>query len=67
MLNIAVSDPTQVNIGIIHIEIPTTAAAIVSQDDAVSFDQISPTVRLSINAKGSHGKSFRTSLTANAQ
>jgi hyaluronate lyase len=67
LLNIAVSDPTQANTGVIHIEIASPASGVVSQDPAVSVDQISPTVRLSVNVNASHGKSFRVSLMVNGQ
>jgi hyaluronate lyase len=67
LLNIAVSDPTQANTGVIHIEIASPASGVVSQDPAVSVDQISPTVRLSVNVSASHGKSLRVSLMVNGQ
>jgi hyaluronate lyase len=62
-LNLAVADPTQANNGVIHIEIATPASAVVSQDDGVSVDQLTPTVQLSISVKGAHGKSFHASLS----
>ena len=62
LLNVAVSDPTQANNGIIHIEIPAAAAAVVSQDKGVSVDQLSPTLRLSIDVKALHGKPLHASL-----
>ena len=62
MLNIAVADPTQANNGSIHIEVAAPAGSVISQDDGVSVDQMTPVIRLTVNVRGSHGKSFRVSL-----
>jgi hyaluronate lyase len=62
LIDIAVSDPTQANGGVIHLEIETSASSVISSDDGVSIDQLSPTIRLSISVKGAAGKSFRASL-----
>ena len=67
LLNIAVADPTQANMGVIHIEVAVPASSVVSQDAAVTVDQTSPTVKLSVNANKSQGKSFRVSLALNGQ
>jgi hyaluronate lyase len=61
-ISIAVADPTQTNPGIIHLEIATPAASIVSQDDAVNVDQLTPTIRLSVNVKGANGKTLGATL-----
>jgi hyaluronate lyase len=61
-IDIAVSDPTQANSGVIHLEIATPASSVISSDDGVSVDQLSPTIRLSINVKNAAGKSFRASV-----
>jgi hyaluronate lyase len=63
LLSVSVADPTQANNGVIHIEIGTPVSAVVSQDEGVTVDQTSPTVRLSVNVKGALGKAFRASLS----
>ena len=62
LLNIAVADPTQANNGAIHIEVAASAGTVISQDDGVSVDQMAPLIRLTVDVRGSHGKSFRVSL-----
>jgi hyaluronate lyase len=64
MLNIAVSDPTQENSGVLHVEVAVLAGTVVSADQGVTVDRIAPTVRLSVNVQGSHGKTLRASLRA---
>jgi hyaluronate lyase len=61
-LNVAVADPTQANNGTIHIEVGAAATGVITQDDGVTVDQMTPTVRLSINVKSARGKTFRVSL-----
>ena len=62
VINVAVVDRTQTNAGIIHVEIATAATSILSQDDNVTVDQLTPTVRLSVNVKGARGKTSLASL-----
>ncbi len=62
LIDIAISDPTQANSGVIHLEIAAAASSVISSDDGVSIDQLSPTIRLSISVKSAAGKSFRSSL-----
>jgi hyaluronate lyase len=62
LINIAVADPTQANTGTIHIEVATAASAVMAQDDGVTVDQMSPTVKLSVNVRNARGKTFRVSL-----
>jgi hyaluronate lyase len=64
LLNIAVSDPTQANSGIVHLEIAAAGSAVLSKDAGITIDQIAPTVRLSVDVRGSQGKTFRVSLSA---
>jgi hyaluronate lyase len=62
IINIAVTDPTQANNGTVHVEIGVAAESVISQDAGVTVDQMSPTVRLSINVRGARGKTFRAGL-----
>jgi uncharacterized protein (TIGR03437 family) len=62
LLTVSISDPTQSNNGAIHVEIATSATAIVALDDGVTAGQTTPSLRLSVNVKNSYGKPFH--LTA---
>jgi hyaluronate lyase len=64
-ITIAAADPTETNTGVIHLEIANAAASILTQDDAVTVDQLSPTIRLSVNVKGANGKTLITTLELN--
>jgi len=61
-LDLAVSDPTQVNTGTILVEIARSASAVTSADPAVTIQQLSPTIRASINVASSKGRTFSASL-----
>jgi hyaluronate lyase len=63
-IRIAVSDPTQANNGILHIDVEGSASAVISSDEGVTVDQLSPSIRLSVNVRNSRGKSFRVALAA---
>lgn len=63
-VNVAVADPTQLNEGVLHVELNLPAGAVVSKDDGVTVERTTPTVRLAVAVKGSQGKSFRVSLRA---
>jgi hypothetical protein len=58
-MQIAVADPTQANGGAIHIEIDRAAAGVIEKDDAISIDQMSPAVRLTVNVANAHGRSLK--------
>src|SRR5262249_43274750 len=62
LLHIAVADPTQENSGVLHVEVAVPAGTVVSADQGVTVDRTTPTVRLSVNVQGSHGKTLRASL-----
>jgi hyaluronate lyase len=58
-MQIAVADPTQSNGGAIHIEIDRATAGVIEKDDAISIDQISPAVRLTVNVANARGRSLK--------
>ena len=62
-IDLAVSDPTQANTGTIVVEIARSATAIVSADPAVTVQQLSPTIRASINVAGAAGRTFSASFS----
>jgi hyaluronate lyase len=62
ILEIAVSDPTQLNTGTIVVELSGTAASVVSADTGVTVTQLSPTTKISVAVNNSRGKTFRVKL-----
>lgn len=60
-LGVAIADPTQTN-SAIHVEITVPAGQAISVDEGVTVERTDPTVRLTINARGAHGKTFRASF-----
>ncbi|MCR8636489.1 polysaccharide lyase family 8 super-sandwich domain-containing protein [Paenibacillus radicis (ex Xue et al. 2023)] len=61
-LEVAVSDPTQLNTGTINVEINRSAFRTISADNGVTVMQTSPTIKLAVNVSGSKGKTFKTKL-----
>ncbi len=57
-LDVAVSDPTQVNPGSINLQIAMNGGVLVNADGGVSVTQTSPTVMLSVDVNGSAGRTF---------
>jgi hyaluronate lyase len=60
-LEIAVSDPTQIN-STINITLNRAAAAVISNDPAITVTQLSPTIKLSVNVSGVGGQTFKAHL-----
>jgi hyaluronate lyase len=58
-MQIAVADPTQANGGAIHIAIDRAATGVLAKDDAISIDQMSPVVRLTVNVANTRGRSLK--------
>jgi hyaluronate lyase len=58
-IQIVVADPTQANGGVIRIEIDRAATGVMEKDDAFSIDQMSPTVRLTVNVANARGRSLK--------
>ncbi|WP_056396440.1 polysaccharide lyase 8 family protein [Massilia sp. Root418] len=61
-LQLAVSDPTQENTDTIHLELHRSASAVLSHDPAITVQQLSPTIKLTVAVKGSAGKSYQASF-----
>jgi hyaluronate lyase len=57
-LDVAVSDPTQVNNSTITMELAASALKLVGADPGVTIDRLSPTIRLSIRVAGAGGQTF---------
>ncbi|QNK57916.1 polysaccharide lyase 8 family protein [Paenibacillus sp. PAMC21692] len=58
----SVADPTQLNKGIIEVIIDSTATGIVAIDPVVKVHELSPRIRLSVDVRGSCGRSARIKL-----
>jgi hyaluronate lyase len=58
-MQIAVADPTQTSGGAIHIEIDRAATGVTEKDDAISVDQMSPAMRLTVNVANARGRSLK--------
>jgi len=57
-LDVAVSDPTQVNTTTIAMELAASARELVCADPGVAVDRLSPTIRLSFRVAGAAGRTF---------
>jgi hyaluronate lyase len=57
-LDVAVSDPTQVNSTTITMELAASALKLVCADPGVAVDRLSPTIRLSFRVAGAAGQTF---------
>jgi hyaluronate lyase len=58
-IQIAVADPTQANGGAIHIQIDRAAAGVMEKDNAISIDQMSPALRLTVNVANARGRTLK--------
>ncbi|MWV42662.1 DNRLRE domain-containing protein [Paenibacillus sp. HJL G12] len=57
-ISIGVSDPTQSNTGTIEVEINRQASQPLMLDPGITVNQLSPTIKLTINVNGAQGKTF---------
>ncbi|MGE7825678.1 polysaccharide lyase family 8 super-sandwich domain-containing protein [Paenibacillus sp. NPDC093718] len=55
-LEVAVSDPTQENRGVIEVEIHRSAADVVASDPSIKVLSLSPTIKLAVQTGGSLGR-----------
>jgi hyaluronate lyase len=62
LLDVAVSDPTQVGKGAITVELASPALKLVSADAGVTVTQLSPTIRISVGVEDAAGKTFHASF-----
>ena len=65
-LDLAVSDPTQVNDSTINVEVAAFALKLVGADPGVTVGQLSPTIRLSFRVAGAAGKTFHARFQTSA-
>jgi len=65
-LDVAVSDPTQVNGTAITMELATSALKLVSADPGVVIDRLAPTIRLSFRVADAAGQTFHARFLLSA-
>jgi hyaluronate lyase len=65
-LDVAVSDPTQVNDTAITMELAASALKLVCADPGVGIDRLSPTMRLSFRVAGAAGQTFHARFLTRA-
>jgi hyaluronate lyase len=65
-LDVAVSDPTQVDKGAITIELASSALKLISADAGVTIDQLSPTIRILVGVEDAAGRTFHARFLTNA-
>ncbi|ALC80364.1 MULTISPECIES: polysaccharide lyase 8 family protein [Bacillus] len=58
-LEVSVSDPTQINTGVINIEIDKSVNGILRVDEGIDVNQARPTIKLSVNVNQAKGKTFK--------
>lgn len=65
-LTVLVSDPTQRNEGTISLEINRPAKSVLTTDPAIKVEQLTPTIKLTVDVRQAHGKSFAVTLATTA-
>jgi hyaluronate lyase len=58
-IEVGLSDPTQLNTGVINIEIARGGESIISTNAGVSVVQLKPTIKIAVNVNASLGKTFK--------
>lgn len=61
-LDLAVSDPTQTNAGVIEVEFSRPVSGVISADAGITVLQQTPHLKLRVKVKGAVGKTFRVQL-----
>lgn len=62
-MEVSVSDPTQLNTGIIGIEIARSASAVETVDPRITVVRMSPTIQLEVDVSDAKGKAIQASFT----
>ena len=62
---VSVADSTQDNTGTITVEIAKAATGLLSKDSAVTVNQMTPTMKITVNVNGSAGKTFKAKFKTN--
>jgi hyaluronate lyase len=62
-VDVSVSDPTQLNSGVVTVELARSATALVSADAQITVLQLTPTIRFTANVNGMFGRTIKASFT----
>ncbi|QYR20590.1 discoidin domain-containing protein [Paenibacillus sp. sptzw28] len=65
VLEVSVSDPTQLNTGTINIEINKSAAGLAAADSRITVTQLSPTIKMTVNVSGTRGAGLKATFSLN--
>lgn len=65
-MDVSLSDPTQLNTGLITVELARAATGVASHDPRITVLQLSPAVRFTADVNGAAGKSLKASFTLQA-
>jgi hyaluronate lyase len=58
-IEVAVSDPTQLNTGVINLEITRKGVSLISTNAGIAVVQLNPTIKISVNVNAALGKTFK--------
>ena len=61
-LTIGVADPTQLNIGSIHLTLDRAASRVIEKDPSIAIERMSPSLRIVIDVKNSRGRTSKVQL-----
>ncbi len=61
-VDISVSDPTQLDTGVVTVELARSATALVSADAQITVLQLTPTIRFTANVSGAFGRTIKASF-----
>jgi len=62
-IEVSVADPTHLNGGVIEIGIAKSGTGLISADSAVTVLQYTPTIKLRVDVKDAHGKTFKAKFS----
>lgn len=62
VLELGVADPTQLNTGAIHLTLDRTASGVIEKDASTTVDELSPSIRITVNVKDARGGTRKVRL-----
>jgi hyaluronate lyase len=65
-LHLAVADPTQANSDTIRLELDRGVSALLEKDDAITVEQLSPTLRLTVRTQNGRGRTWTARFATTA-
>jgi hyaluronate lyase len=61
-VDVSISDPTQLNTGVVTVELARSATSLVSADAQITILQLAPTIRFTANVNGMLGRTLKASF-----